>query len=513
MIKQSLFAASGLLLAFMSTNTYSHGSTEYPVSRNYQCYQEGPGSLDSAACQAAAAKSGTAMLYDWMSFNQLPNGDHKAFVSDGLLCSAGSSSKSGMDLARSDWVKTPITTGTNSFTFYATAPHATYYFRWYITKQGWNQNQPLTWDSLELIAETGVNSGRVSRHTANVNVPSDRSGYHVVYNVWQRSDSAEAFYACSDVVIGVDNSTSTGNGSSTESGSDTDTDTGNTQGNTDTSNSSSSNDNVVSGNYDAYVVGTMYSYGDQVQNNGKVYQCEQPAWCSSNATFYYEPGVGLAWESAWSLLGSASGESSGNSNDNSDNSSDTGSDNSDNSDNNTDTNDNSNENSNTETDNDTDSSNTSGENVPANFELIGYIDGSPLLNAGIVVSLRVFDTYGSDLATYNMAISNDGDDWLTPLAKLVNQTSTDIRIGVFNAEGQLLTSHEDGVLKVYSINGFANDFEIDLLVDSGSDDNNNESSVNVGTETENVNTTVSFTGNLGAVMMLLVGLLGFARRK
>lgn len=34
-----------------------------------------------------------------------------------------------------------------------------------------------------------------------------RSGRHLIYSIWQRSDSPEAFYTCSDVVFGKDSGT------------------------------------------------------------------------------------------------------------------------------------------------------------------------------------------------------------------------------------------------------------------------------------------------------------------
>ena len=33
----------------------------------------------------------------------------------------------------------------------------------------------------------------------NCPLPQGKTGKHVIYNVWQRSDSPEAFYACIDV--------------------------------------------------------------------------------------------------------------------------------------------------------------------------------------------------------------------------------------------------------------------------------------------------------------------------
>ncbi|TQV84343.1 PKD domain-containing protein [Aliikangiella coralliicola] len=51
-----------------------------------------------------------------------------------------------------------------------------------------------------------------------------------------------------------------------------------------------------------YVVGTAYSTGDLVSNVNKKYRCDIAGWCSSNAAWAYEPGVGAHWQSAWSFV-------------------------------------------------------------------------------------------------------------------------------------------------------------------------------------------------------------------
>lgn len=48
-----------------------------------------------------------------------------------------------------------------------------------------------------------------------------------------------------------------------------------------------------------YKAGTKYAAGEFVQNMGTKYQCEIAGWCSSTSSMYYEPGKGLAWNSAW----------------------------------------------------------------------------------------------------------------------------------------------------------------------------------------------------------------------
>ncbi|MEU0130964.1 MULTISPECIES: lytic polysaccharide monooxygenase [unclassified Streptomyces] len=181
----------------------AHGSLSDPVSRVSACFAEGPESPRSAACQAAVAAGGTQALYDWNGVN-IANaaGNHRELIPDGKLCSAGNDKFKGLDLPRADWPSTPMEAGSHTFRFRATAPHKGS-FELYLTKAGYDPTQPLKWSDLqekpfaEATDPTLVDGSYVFDGT----VPQ-ASGRQLVYTVWQRSDSPEAFYACSDVVFG-----------------------------------------------------------------------------------------------------------------------------------------------------------------------------------------------------------------------------------------------------------------------------------------------------------------------
>jgi chitinase len=49
-----------------------------------------------------------------------------------------------------------------------------------------------------------------------------------------------------------------------------------------------------------YMAGTQYAAGDIVQNAGQAYRCDIAGWCSSSASWAYEPGNGAHWQDAWS---------------------------------------------------------------------------------------------------------------------------------------------------------------------------------------------------------------------
>ena len=183
----------------ISQPAFSHGTVTYPASRVWNCYQEGPETPSSATCMAAYASHGPQAFYDWNEVSQLEaNGEHELYIMDGNLASGGRPDKyGGLDQASSEWAATFVTPGPDIVTWTNSAPHATLYYRVYITKSDWTTDQPLTWASLDLLVETAP-----SPPEATVNIPvvwPERTGKHVVYSIWQRSDSPEAFYATSDV--------------------------------------------------------------------------------------------------------------------------------------------------------------------------------------------------------------------------------------------------------------------------------------------------------------------------
>ncbi len=196
----------GLAFFVWQEQAYAHGSMEDPVGRVYHCYQEGPEHPQSEACKAAVLAGGTQQFYDWTGVNQLAADHHRSVVPDGKLCSAGKESHKGLDLARADWwtqAIAPDANGNYEFVFLATAPHSTRYFEFYVTKDGYNPTQPLRWSDLEATPFCRITSVTLEdgRYRMSCPLPQGKSGNHVIYNIWQREDSAEAFYTCMDVAF------------------------------------------------------------------------------------------------------------------------------------------------------------------------------------------------------------------------------------------------------------------------------------------------------------------------
>ncbi|MFF0012138.1 lytic polysaccharide monooxygenase [Streptomyces sp. NPDC005374] len=206
--KAAAVAAVGLaplaLAALAAAPASAHGSMGDPVSRVSQCYAEGPESPRSDACRAAVAAGGTQALYDWNGIRiGDANGRHQELIPDGRLCSAGNDEFKGLDLARADWPATSVRSGSYTFRYRVTAPHKGT-FTVYLTKPGYDPSQPLAWDDLDLSNPVAKATDPVASggfYTFSGTLP-ERSGRQLLYAVWQRSDSPEAFYSCSDVSFG-----------------------------------------------------------------------------------------------------------------------------------------------------------------------------------------------------------------------------------------------------------------------------------------------------------------------
>ncbi|MDG4859588.1 lytic polysaccharide monooxygenase [Streptomyces sp. T-3] len=205
------------LTALAISPASAHGSMTDPVSRVSACYAEGPESPDSAACKAAVAASGVQAFYDWNGVN-IANaaGKSKEIIPDGKLCSAGNDKYKGLDLPRADWSASKLSSGSHTFRYKGTAPHKGS-FELYITKDSYDPTKPLKWSDLEEKPFANVTDPKMENgdYVFDGKIPA-KKGRHLIYSIWQRSDSPEAFYTCSDVVFGADNGGSAGGGSTSD---------------------------------------------------------------------------------------------------------------------------------------------------------------------------------------------------------------------------------------------------------------------------------------------------------
>ncbi|MCW8127221.1 lytic polysaccharide monooxygenase [Microbulbifer halophilus] len=206
MLRKTLSLMTALSISIPMGQALAHGTMSVPESRVYNCFLNNPENPSDPACAAAKEVAGSQAFYDWNGINQASaDGNHRAVVPDGQLCAGGKAKFAGLDLARSDWQATPIAPkpdGTFDFEFYATAPHATRDWVFYVTRQGYTPDQPLQWGDLFEFCRLGdVPLSADKRYILNCPLPPV-TGKHVIYTTWQRSDSTEAFYTCTDVILG-----------------------------------------------------------------------------------------------------------------------------------------------------------------------------------------------------------------------------------------------------------------------------------------------------------------------
>jgi predicted carbohydrate-binding protein with CBM5 and CBM33 domain len=193
----------------------AHGAPMTPGSRTFLCWQEGltqSGEIkpNNPACAAALASGGQNAFYNWFGVLRSDGaGRTRGFIPDGKLCSGNNPTFAGFDLPRSDWPATHLTAGaTYQFTYNMWAAHPGFFYT-YVTKDGYDPTKPLTWDDLEstpfYTADHPPSSGQVAtlngKYYWNATLPANKSGRHIIYTVWSRTDSTETFYSCSDVVF------------------------------------------------------------------------------------------------------------------------------------------------------------------------------------------------------------------------------------------------------------------------------------------------------------------------
>ncbi|MFC8146927.1 lytic polysaccharide monooxygenase [Streptomyces paradoxus] len=181
----------------------AHGAPTDPVSRVVACSPDGGDRAGTAACRAAVAANG-APFTAWDNLRVANvNGRDRAVIPDGKLCSGGLPAYRGLDLARADWPSTRMAPGAKlTMRYVSTIPH-TGTFRMYLTKPGYDPAGPLSWSDLpeKPFAEVTDPALTDGAYRIGATLPSDRTGRHVLYTVWQNSSTPDTYYSCSDVVF------------------------------------------------------------------------------------------------------------------------------------------------------------------------------------------------------------------------------------------------------------------------------------------------------------------------
>ncbi|MEE3327124.1 MAG: glycosyl hydrolase family 18 protein [Myxococcota bacterium] len=192
-----------LLMLLAPSAAWTHGGLDDPATRSYACrFLDEDGEMCAQAWNA-----NPQALYDWMEINiGDAGGVHEPRIPDGELCSAGRAKYGALDTP-GNWPVTtlsPTADGVYDMSFVPHAPHATEYFRFYLTREGFDpETDSLNWSDLELVHDSGpISYTRMADEGDDFGFQMElpeRPGRHILYLIWQRSDSLEAFYGCSDV--------------------------------------------------------------------------------------------------------------------------------------------------------------------------------------------------------------------------------------------------------------------------------------------------------------------------
>ncbi|MCX3063676.1 lytic polysaccharide monooxygenase auxiliary activity family 9 protein [Streptomyces beihaiensis] len=172
----------------------SHGYTEQPISRQKLC--------------ANGTVTGCGDIQWEPQSVEAPKGFPQAGPSDGHICSGDHARFGPLDSPTrpdgSAWPTTKVTGGQQyTFQWQFTAEHSTTDFRYYATKQGWDDTKPLTRADLDTTPFLVVPySGRPPQTLEMTGtLPTGLTGHHMILAVWTIADTGNAFYACSDVTF------------------------------------------------------------------------------------------------------------------------------------------------------------------------------------------------------------------------------------------------------------------------------------------------------------------------
>ncbi|MCG5220053.1 lytic polysaccharide monooxygenase [Streptosporangium sp. KLBMP 9127] len=201
----------------------AHGVTMVPGSRTFLCWKDGlrdNGQIIpyNPACAAAVAQGGTNPLYNWFGvLRSDANGRTSGYIPDGQICGAGTTTYAAYNAARTDWPTTHLTSGANIQIRHSNWAAHPGRFDLYVTRNGWNPSSPLAWSDLEKFntvtdpPQSG-GAGALNYYHWNAQLPSGKTGRHIIFAHWIRSDSQENFYSCSDVLFDGGNGEVTGVG-------------------------------------------------------------------------------------------------------------------------------------------------------------------------------------------------------------------------------------------------------------------------------------------------------------
>ena len=192
--------ALALATLSVSAGALAHGYIVSPADRVVLCY---PGAKGAPSVPGINDNCGNAQ-WDTAAAGEGPDGYPLAGPADGQIASGGNIPLAGnMDVQTAErWVKHKVQAGPMKFSWHFTAPHRTTDIQYYITKQDWNPNQPLSRESFEDKPFcTWTNGTQVVNpdETMECNLP-EREGYQVILGKWDVNDTQASFHKVIDVM-------------------------------------------------------------------------------------------------------------------------------------------------------------------------------------------------------------------------------------------------------------------------------------------------------------------------
>ncbi|MGW9192986.1 lytic polysaccharide monooxygenase auxiliary activity family 9 protein [Micromonospora chersina] len=202
-VRRTLAALAAVAATLLLTGlpASAHGAPTSPLSRAAACGPEG-GRADTPACRAAIAAGAAVREWDNIRVAQIDGRDRER-IPDGELCSGGLSAYRGLDLPRADWPATTLTAGArHTFRYRTTIPHKGT-FRFYATTVSYVPTRRLTWADVDekpflTVTDPPIREGA---YEMPGRLPTGRTGRHIIYTVWQNSNTQDTYYSCSDVVF------------------------------------------------------------------------------------------------------------------------------------------------------------------------------------------------------------------------------------------------------------------------------------------------------------------------
>ncbi len=193
----SLALLSALLLP--SQSAQAHGYLNDPPSRAFQC-QKGL-NKDCGGAQYEPQSVGET----FKGFPAGVGGKPMQGPVDGKIASGGIGLFSAMDAqSATRWHKTEIKDRNITFDWKYTAAHPATKHEYFITRNGWNPNEPLkraSFDGTPFCVVEGGNVLPVSGEKHACVIPQDKTGSHVLLGIWTVGDTDAAFYNVVDVDI------------------------------------------------------------------------------------------------------------------------------------------------------------------------------------------------------------------------------------------------------------------------------------------------------------------------